>query len=606
MLLVGILFYLPYLSEGGKEMTPIEIFLIVAALFGGLALFLFGMTTMGAALGKMTGGFLDKVSGFITKNRFSAFLFGAGLTAIVQSSSAITVLSVGLVNAGIIGLSKAIGLIIGANLGTTATAWVLSLNALDGQSFIMTLFKPSSFSPFLAIIGIALTMFAHSEKRKNVGYALLGFSVMMIGMNMMSQGVSPLRDVPALQNMLIGFSNPILGFGFALLFTMLIQSSDATIGILQAFAITIGIAYGSAIPLICGAHVGTCITALLSSMGATNNGKRTAVMNLYYNLLKTLPLLIIFYLLNGIFHFGFLNDSVGAVGIPLVHTLINVIGALVWMPAANVLVSLAQRTIKLSKEELEEQENRLAMLDPLLLANPSFALKQADTAVSLLAETTSGAFNTLSHYKTEPDFEETIRTLCRRSESYQDQINHYLTLLSAKGIRQADAPLHTLLLNANVAFSQIGSITKQILEEGKQIFRSEIPISEDSLTELRVFADAIYETIDITILGFQRKDPTLSSTVQLYREEITRLITLVNLRHIENMHRGNADHSNFSLLTDVLYAEERLIDCCDVVADAILKYAEAAGTNKKQPADEDAKRTQIRRLFEDKYTMLGL
>ena len=588
-------------------MTSIDIFLIVAALFGGLALFLFGMNTMSDSLGKMTGGFLDKVTGVITKNRFSAFLFGTGLTAVVQSSSAITVLSVGLVNAGIIALNKAIGLMIGANLGTTATAWILSLNALDGQSLFMTLLKPSSFSPFLAIIGIGLTMFSRSEKKKTIGSAILGFAVMMIGMNMMSQGVSPLRDVPALKDMLVGFSNPILGFGFALLFTMLIQSSDATIGIVQAFAITVGITYGSAIPLICGAHVGTCITAILSSLGASNNGKRTAFMNLYYNLFKTIPFLLVFYLLNAVFHFDFLDDSVGAVGIPFVHTLINVIAAVIWLPASNVLVSLAQRTIRLSKEELEEQENTLTMLDPLLLTNPSFALKQTDHAVSLLAETAGQAFNSLIHYKTEPDFESALQSHCRKADAYQDQINRYLTQLSAQGIPEADAPEHTLLMNANTALGKISSITKQILESGREVFLSEIILPETSLTEMRVFAEAIHETIDITAIGFQRKDPTLSATVQLYREEITRMSTLVNMRHIENMHRKDADHSNSTLLTELLYDEERLIDCCDVVADALLKYAETTGDTKTiHPTDEEKKRKQVRELFKDKYAMLGL
>lgn len=588
-------------------MTSVDILLIIAALFGGLALFLFGMNTMSDSLGKMTGGFLNKVTGVITKNRFSAFLFGAGLTAVVQSSSAITVLSVGLVNAGVIALNKAVGLLIGANLGTTATAWILSLNALDGQSLFMTLLKPSSFSPFLAIIGIGLTMFSRSEKKRTLGSAILGFAVMMIGMNMMSQGVSPLREVPALKDMLVGFSNPILGFGFALLFTMLIQSSDATIGIVQAFAITIGITYGSAIPLICGAHVGTCITAILSSLGASNNGKRTACMNLYYNLFKTLPFLLVFYLLNAVFHFDFLNDTVGAVGIPIAHTAINVIGSVIWLPAADVLVSLAQRTIRLSREELEEQENTLTMLDPLLLSSPAFALKQTDHAVGLLAETAEQAFYTLAYYKAEPDFEPTLKSLCRRTETFRDQINEYLTQLSAQGIQESDAPMHTLLLNANMALGKIGSITQQIMKRGSQIFTSEISLSERAQTELRVFAEAIHETIGITAIGFQRKDPTLSATVQLYREEITRMSTLVNLRHIEDMHRRESDHSNSALLIELLYAEERLIDCCDVVADALLKYAEAVGDTKAlHAADEEKKKKQIKELFKDKYTMLGL
>ena len=284
-------------------MGVLDIFAIIASMFGGLALFLFGMDTMSESLTAMTGGVLNRVIDRITKNRVFAFLFGAVLTAIVQSSSAITVLAVSLVNSGIIELGKAVGLIIGANLGTTATAWILSLNAVEGESIWMTLVKPSSFSPFLAIIGVFMKMFAHSEKRKNTGSVVLGFSVMMIGMNLMSQGVSPLRSVPAIQEMLLSFSNPILAFMFACAFAMLIQSSDAVIGILQAFAISMTVRFTVAIPLICGAQVGTCITALLSSLSTSNNGKRTALVNLYYNLLKTIPFLCVFYLLNAIFGF---------------------------------------------------------------------------------------------------------------------------------------------------------------------------------------------------------------------------------------------------------------------------------------------------------------
>lgn len=591
-------------------MSSIEVLAIVTSLSGGLALFLFGMHTMSASLEKMTGGFLGKMTRFITKSRFSAFLFGAGLTAIVQSSSAITVLSVGLVNAGLIGLDKAAGLIIGANLGTTATSWILSLNTLSTQSFFLTLLKPSSFSPFLAIIGIVLVMFARSEKRKDTGSAALGFSVMMIGMNMMSQGVSPLRDVPVMKDMLVSVSNPLSGFGFSLLFTMIIQSSDATIGILQAFAVTIGVPFGSAIPLICGAQVGTCITAIISSLATSNNGKRTACMNLYYNLFKTLPPMLVFYLLNSIFRFRFLDSPVGAIGIPAVHTLINAAAAVIWIPAADVLVLLARHTIRLSREEKEEREDILAMLDPILLTNPSFALKQTDEAVGLLAETAGQTFHTLTHYETEPDLVDKLKRLFRRSESYQDQISSYLTQLSSHGLPESDAPLHTLLMNANTAFGQIGFLTRQILQAGKQAFYTEIQLPASLLSEIYVFADAIYDIIDITILGFREKEPSLSYTIQLYREEITRLTSLVYLRNIENGHRMNAGDqaSVYSLLqTEILYTEEKLIDCCDIVAYALRKYAQTAGTGEEgSPADEEARRRQVKKLFKDKYEMLGL
>ena len=308
-------------------MTAIEKLTIIASMLGGLALFMTGMDTLSNSLTALTGGTLNRVIGRITKNRFLAFLFGAVVTAVVQSSSAITVLSVGLVNSGLIALSKAAGLIIGANLGTTATAWILSLNSISGESLLLTIIKPSFFSPFLGVIGVAMRMFGRSEKKKNLGSVLLGFSIMMIGMNLMSQAVSPLREVPAIKNALVSFSNPFLGFAVACGFAVLIQSSDAVIGIVQAFALSIGITFGMSIPLICGAQVGTCVTAMLSSLGTSNNGKRTAFLNLYYNLLKTIPFLVIFYLLNSIFGFSFLEREVGGTGIPIFHTLLNILGS---------------------------------------------------------------------------------------------------------------------------------------------------------------------------------------------------------------------------------------------------------------------------------------
>ncbi len=371
-----------------------DVLSIITSMLGGLALFLFGMNTMSDSLQTVSGGLMDGIVGFIKKNRIFAFLFGTIITALVQSSSAITVLSVGLVNSAIIELTQAIGLIIGANLGTTATAWLLSLNSIDGESLILTLMKPSTFAPFLAIIGVGIVMFTKTEKKKNVGTAIVGFSVMMIGMNLMSQGVAPLKEAPEIQEILVSFTNPILGFLVAMLFAMIVQSSDAVVGIVQAFALTVGITYGMAIPLVCGAQVGTCITALISSLGTSKNGKRTALLNLYYNLLKTIPFLLIFYLLNYLLSFGFLEEAVGGVGIPMFHTLVNVIGAIIWLPLAKVIIFLAEKTIPYSDAEKEEQAGKLTMLDEYLLKTPEIALKQTDTAVEMLAKTSRDAFPT--------------------------------------------------------------------------------------------------------------------------------------------------------------------------------------------------------------------
>ena len=588
-------------------MTSTQIFTIIASMLGGLALFLFGMNTMSDSLSSMTGGVLDRIIGMVTKNRWLAFAFGTLMTAVVQSSSAITVLAVGLVNSGIIALAQSVGLVIGANLGTTATAWLLSLNTIDGQSLLMTIIKPSSFSPFLAIIGVGLTMFARSDTKKKIGAALLGFAVMMIGMNLMSQAVYPLREVPALQNMLVSFSKPIWGFLFAAAFTMLIQSSDAVVGILQAFAMSMGITYGMAIPLVCGAQMGTCITSILSSMGTSNNGKRTALLNLYYNLFKTVPFMLIFYAVNYIMPLSFLKQTVGGVGIPMFHTLINILGAAVWLPLSSVIVSLANRTIPFSAQEKEEQASVLTMLDPLLLPSPRFALEQADKAILILAETAEEAFATVRNLKGDPEFEGTVQMLCRRIERYRDQIEKYITDISLNSVEPGLAPQVSLLTNANTAFSSIGLLVGKILDIGRELRESRERITETDKTEIRVLGSAISEIIAITVTGFELRSATLYETIQLYREEIMEMGETVKKRHIRRMHQEAGRRSISTLFTDICYTEEQLIDYCDLVADALIKYSRQEGREERMTQeDQDKKRQQVRELFRDKYSILKM
>lgn len=586
-------------------MTLIEIFKIIIAATSGLALFLFGMDTMSDSLTQMTGGVLVKMTDFISKNKFTAFLFGAGITAIVQSSSAVSVLTVGLVNAGIIELEKAIGILIGANLGTTFTSWMLSLNAVDGQSIFMFLIKPSSFSAFLALIGVMGYMFSKSQKVKISSMALLGFSVMMIGMSTMSTGVSPLRDIPELKSMLVTFSDPVWGFCFALVFTMIIQSSDASIGIVQAFALSVGITFSSAIPLICGAHVGTCVTAMISSLGAGNNGKRTAFINLYYNLLKTIPLLVVFYILNTFFHFAFMEENVGAIGIPLMHTTINLIGSMIWLPFANVIVNLAKKTIPLSKEEEDEKANTLVMLEPSLKATPTYALDVTEKAIILLAETIRDAYDTMIHADNLEESEKSIIILCKRAEMYTNQIAFYLTDLNSGNFLDEDAAKHTLLVNTNTALGKIGSIIYSIMNEVKQEFESNLIEINDLNVQTQVFGEAIQEIIDITILGFEVKEPAIYRTIQFYREEITRLHTMMLMNYIEGVHNENYNTKHRELISGLFYSEERLIDSCDIISDALNKYAKTIGIKQNDSTiDIDQKRKQIQALFEDKKEML--
>lgn len=585
-------------------MSNIEIFNVVASLLGGLALFLFGMNNMSDSLSTLSGGILDKTLGWVTKNRFTAFLFGTILTALVQSASAVSVLTVGLVNSGIIKLGQAFGLLVGANLGTTATAWLLSLNALDGESLLMTLLKPSSFTPFLAIISVALIMFAKKDKTIRTANAILGFSVMMIGMKLMGSGVEPLENLPALQKVLMGFSNPLFGFLFAVVFTMLIQSSDATIGIIQAFALAVGVNYGMAIPLICGAQLGTCITALLSSMGASNSGKRTALMNLYYNLLKVIPFMLIFYGVNSVMHFSFLTSSVGGIGIPVCHTLINLFGSAIWLPCGSLIIALAKKTIQYSEKERREHENRLTMLDKNLLSNTIIALEQTDKAVITLANTVEQA--TLTMVSNDSD-EETL-ILLERVRQFREQIDNYLAEISVRASNTGSTTFAMLLTNANAAFGEIGAILEEQLgfytELKEEVLKG--TVSESDIEHFRVLREATAEILGLAIIGFEEKDAKLSGTMQVYREELAAMSGIVKNRFILRTHKEGRSSAT-PLISKISRSLDRMVDSLDIVADSLIKYSKTLPENidTAAPYKEDV-RKRVRKLFMDKYTILDI
>ena len=598
---------MPVYGEKGMDiLTPVQIFTAAASMLGGLALFLYGMNTMSDSLSRLAGGVLDRVLNAITKNKFFAFIFGTVITAVVQSSSAVTVLTVGLVNSKIIELGQAVGLIVGANLGTTATSWLLSLNSVGGESFIRTLIKPSTFSPFLAVIGLEMSSLARSDKNKNIGSTLLGFGVMMIGMNVMSQAVSPLGKLPELQNLLMGSSNPIPAFLFAVLFTMIVQSSDATVGIIQAFSVTLFINFGTALPLICGAQVGTCITALLSSMGASNSGKRTAILNLYYNLLKVIPFMIIFYLINSIFNFSFLDSSVGGIGIPLVHSLINVIGAAVWLTMSKLLVFLVNKTIPMDKTEKEEQENILTILDPLLIRNPKFALEQTDNAVRMLAKTTQDCF-VLFRKPSErsDDAVERIRSYCRRTKNYREQIDKYLADISVNNVNPSDASYIAFLSGAAASFYRISVMSAKTVDVLNKASESDVFSSDYEKKELLLFGSAINEILDITVRGFGKKTLSLAAMIRIYREVITEMNDKVKKRRIIQMHGSYGKQEDSELFAELYHIREQIIDDCDSVADELIRYLTSTG--KADLADieiDDAKRAVIQNLFLDKFEIL--
>jgi len=559
-------------------MSSLEMFSLVAGLVGGLAMFLYGMNVMSGGLTKMAGGKLESVLAKVTKHAVIAYLFGVGVTALVQSSSASTVMVVGLVNSGIMTLKQAVSVILGANLGTTFTAWLLSLNAISSDNFIINLLKPASFTPFLALIGIGLYMFGKTEKKKNVGTILLGFSVLMFGMSSMSSAVSPLKDVDSFKAILTTFSNPIIGFLVGILFTMIIQSSAGTIGVLQALSLSVKVKYSMAIPVVIGAEVGTCITAILSSLGANKNGKRTALMHLYFNVIKASLFMIIFYTLNAIVHFDFMDDKIGMVGIAGIHTLVNLVATPLMLPFAQLLVNLALKTIPIDEKEKKEQEEQqgIRTLDPRFLSNPPFALEQARLAAITMANMSQDALNKAIDLITDYNQEvaDEVEHLERKIDSYEDQLGTYLMKINSHHLGEADSHTLSLLLHCITDYERISDHALNISEKAKGMSDGKRSFSPKAQTEMDIFASAVKEIMDLAIRSFAEQDVNLAKTIEPLEETIDGINMEVKRRHVRRLRTGKCTIEQGFDLSDIGTDFERIADHCSNIAVGIIEVDE--------------------------------
>ena len=559
-------------------MSSLEMFSLVAGLVGGLAMFLYGMNVMSGGLTKMAGGKLESVLAKVTKHAVIAYLFGVGVTALVQSSSASTVMVVGLVNSGIMTLKQAVSVILGANLGTTFTAWLLSLNAISSDNFIINLLKPASFTPFLALIGIGLYMFAKTEKKKNVGTILLGFSVLMFGMSSMSSAVSPLKDVDSFKAILTTFSNPIVGFLVGILFTMIIQSSAGTIGVLQALSLSVKVKYSMAIPVVIGAEVGTCITAILSSLGANKNGKRTALMHLYFNVIKASLFMIIFYSINAIVHFDFMDDKIGMVGIAGIHTLVNLVATPLMLPFAQLLVNLALKTIPIDEKEKKEQEEQqgIRTLDPRFLSNPPFALEQARLAAITMANMSQDALNKAIGLITDYNQEvaDEVEHLERKIDSYEDQLGTYLMKINSHHLGEADSHTLSLLLHCITDYERISDHALNISEKAKGMSEGKRSFSPKAQTEMDIFASAVKEIMDLAIKSFAEQDVNLAKTIEPLEETIDGINMEVKRRHVRRLRKGKCTIEQGFDLSDIGTDFERIADHCSNIAVGIIEVDE--------------------------------
>ena len=580
-------------------MNGTQIFALVTGMLSGLSLFMFGMNVMSDTLTQLAGGKLSGVIDKITANRFAGWAFGTILSVFVQSSVT-TVMVVGLVNSGIMTVMQSAGVMIGANLGTTATAWLLSLNSLGG-SFWLQLLKPSSFTPFLAIGGVVFLMFAKGEKQRSIGTIVVGFSVMMIGMDMMSNAVAPLQNVPAFNRMMLSVSNPFIGVLVGIACTLMIQSSAAAIGILQALAMSVGVTYGMAIPIVCGAQVGTCLTAVLASLSGSNKGKRAGMIHLFYNLIRNTLFLVIFYILAGMLNFSFMGNVAGAVGIAAFHTLINLLGSAVFLPISRLLVKLVHMVLPFSAAEKEEEADTLTILDPLFLRNPAFAIDQVRTASFMLADVVQEYYDLYLDMidKDLPEQSEDMRLTGVKAERYVSQLRKYCIRLSEHKMHDQEARNLAYLSSAVNNYAEMAEKIRGMTESFIGLKKSGESFSEGAKKDIATFGSAVQEILEATVHDYATQNTRLASTVQIYREIITDLLGKINRRHVRRLHSGECSQESSRVFSEFCAGFERIIDRCDSLARYILLVS---GETASAPTEEQYER--IKALFNDKFSEL--
>ncbi|MEE0863218.1 MAG: Na/Pi cotransporter family protein [Lachnospiraceae bacterium] len=545
-------------------------------MIGGLAMFLYGMSAMGDGLAKLAGGKLERILEKLTSNPIMGVFLGFVVTAVIQSSSATTVMVVGFVNSGIMRLSQAISIIMGANIGTTATAWILSLAGLEGGNFVMNMLKPTSFSPILAIIGVAMLMFSNKAKKKDLGTILIGFAILMFGMDTMTSAIKPLAEVQWFKELLVRFSNPILGLMAGAILTAVIQSSSASVGILQAMSMNGLITFGTAFPIIMGQNIGTCVTALISSIGATKNGKRTAFVHLYFNLIGTIIFMAAFYIVNAIVNFTFMEGPISGTGIAVLHSIFNISATLVLLPCRKLLEKLACLTIrdkdvKGAAEGAEESEIKL--LDYRFLDKPSFAVEQCRNVTHKMAELSKDAiFKAMSLLKNyDEGVAEEVIHLEGVVDKYEDQLGSYLVKLSGKATSEEDSRTVSLLLHSIGDYERISDHAINILESAKEMHEKGMVFSKKAMEELEIFTRAVEDIMNMTLIVFMDEDVDMAKSVEPLEEMIDFLSDELKNRHIARLREGKCTIEQGFVFSDITTNFERISDHCSNIAVSLIE-----------------------------------
>ena len=537
-------------------------------LCGGLAFFLYGITIMSAGLEKIAGGRLERILKKMTSNPIKSLVFGAGVTAAVQSSSAVTVMLVGLVNSGIMKLSQAIGVIMGSNIGTTITAWILSLSGIQSSNFFVRLLKPESFSPIMALAGVVMIMAAKSNKRKNVGAVLIGFAILMFGMEVMTEAMSPLADMPEFTHVLTAFANPILGVIVGTVVTAVIQSSAASIGILQALSMVGGITYGMAIPIVMGQNIGTCISAVLSSIGVNTNAKRVAAVHVLFNVFGVIICLSAFQLGNAIFKFSFVTNSISPFGIAMVHSIFNIVTTILLFPFTKFLEKCAMGIIKDKKVK-----DKNVLLDDRLLLAPTFAIAECVSKTKKMADLVE--FNFINSTKMLKSYHhkkaEQIKNNEIKIDTFEDKLGAFLIKLSGKELSEEDNDKISQLLLTIGDYERIGDHASYILKIAEKLKESEKKLSPDAVEELKVIVHAVSEIFMMSFEAYKTDNLQIAQEVEPLEAVIKKIIRKVKNRHIQRLKEGLCTAEVSFMFSDLLNDLRRIAAHCGNIATCVIQ-----------------------------------
>lgn len=570
-------------------------------LFGGLALFLFGMNQMSASLEKLAGGKMEAILNKMTSNRFAGLALGAAITIAIQSSSAVTVMLVGLVNSGIMDIGNTVGVIMGSNIGTTVTAWIMSLIGVSSSNVFVRMLKPESFSPIMALIGVIMMMTCKSSKKKDIGNILVGFAVLMYGMTFMSESVAPLADSPKFETLLTAFRNPFLGILVGLTVTAVIQSSAASVGMLQALALTGSITWDMAIPIIMGQNIGTCATALISSIGVNRNAKRVAAIHISFNVIGTIIFMLIYFIVNATIDLPFLSKAIAPVGVAMFHSVFNICTTAMLLPFTKQLVKLAKRIVK------TEPEKQVAFLDERLLKTPSVAIaecsKQENEMALLSKDSLVKAMNLLLQFDEKEA--EGVRDLEAEVDVFEDHIGSYLVKVSGNELSDHDGKEVSLMLHTISNFERISDYALNVMQTAQELHDKRLKFSDMAYEELDILVSAMTEILDITYTAFTESNYTLAQKIEPLEEVIDGMTERIKSNHTERLKNGTCTIQNGFILNDLLNDLERASDHCSNIGVAMIELRQYSfDTHEYLEEAKDMSNPVFRgfyEMFKDKY-----